>query len=192
MSENNIKKLTLYCLDCVKSTSKNSDFVNLQKNKDNKVIITDLNEFEADNKNIIEIMTKRALNKTTMSIYKGFLILEGARGKDKFYSPLLYCEAELIREGDKIKLQYDEDDMGVNVGLIAALLDNNADIIENTINELLSIENPLQIDFKKVLSGLINNIEGMTITDNEALILAKTPDSVAGVINELKAISELY
>ena len=143
---NNIKKLLLYNLDCVKACGRSSAFNNLKSSKDNKIILTDLMEFEADNKEIIEIMTKWALNKSTMGIYKGSLMLEGVRGRERFYSPLIYCDAELIREGEKIRLNYDEDSMGVNVGLIAGLLENDSEIIENTINQLLEIENPCQID----------------------------------------------
>lgn len=188
---NNTKKLILYCLDCVRACGRSSAFNNLKGNKDNKIIITNNIEFEADNKEINDIMTKYALNKSTMGIYAGRLFLEGERKKEKFYSPLLFTEAELIREGDKIKLQYDKDCMSVNVGLIAALLDKDSDIIEHTINEILNIEEPCKIDFKKVLSGLID-IEGMTIKEENAIILTKTPESVAGLINELKTISELY
>ena len=190
MSENNVKKLSLYCLDCVKATGRASGFNNLKSNKENKIIITDSTEFEADNKEIIEIMTLQALNKSTMSIIKGGLFLEGSRGKDKFYSPLLYSEAELIREGDKIKLLTD-DEMSVNVGLISSLLENDSEKVENIISQLLEIESPEKIDFKKVLSGLIN-LEGLTITNNNAVILAKMPDNICGLVNELKQIAELY
>lgn len=191
MSENNVKKLTLYCLDCVKATGRASGFNNLKSNKENKIIITNDIEFEADDKEITEIMTLQALNKSTMSIIKGGLFLEGQRGKDKFYSPLLYSEAELIREGDKIRLVSDDEGMAVNVGLISSLLENDSEKVENIIGQLLEIENPEKIDFKKVLSGLIN-LEGLTITNDNAVILAKMPENVAGLINELKMISELY
>ena len=186
-----IKKLILYCLDCVKATGRASGFNNLKSNKDNKIIITNDIEFEADNKEIIEIMTLQALNKSTMSIIKGGLFLEGQKGKDKFYSPLLYCEAELKREGDKIILVYDENNISVNVGLISSLLENDSEKVENIISQLLEIENPEKIDFKKVLSGLIN-LEGLTITNDNAIILAKMPENIAGLINELKTIAELY
>lgn len=190
MCNSNVKKLVLYSLDCVKATGRSSGFNNLKSNKENKIIITDLTEFEADNKEITEIMTLQALNKSTMSIIKGGLFLEGQRGKDKFYSPLLYSEAELIREGDKIKLITD-DEMSVNVGLISSLLENDSEKVENIISQLLEIENPEKIDFKKVLSGLIN-LEGLTITNDNAVILARIPDNLAGLISELKQISELY
>ena len=189
---NNIKKLCLYSLDCIKSTSKNSDFTDLKRSKENKVIITDLTEFEADNKDIIDIMTKYALNRSIMGIYAGKLMLIGERGKNRFYSPLLYTEAELVRNGDKVELNHDND-YCINVSLISSLLtDNDSEIVENTIDQLLSIDGDLtKIDFKKVLSGLIN-LDGMIIKDENALILAKTPESVAGVINELRQIADIY
>lgn len=190
MCNSNVKKLVLYCMDCVKATGRASGFNNLKSNKENKIIITNANEFESDDKEIIEMMTLQALNKSTMSIINGGLFLEGSRGRDKFYSPLLYSEAELVREGDKIKLVAD-DDMSINVGLISSLLENDSDIVENTITQLLEIEQPEKIDFKKVLSGLIN-LEGLTITNNNAVILAKMPENIAGMISELKQIAELY
>lgn len=191
MCNSNVKKLVLYCLDCVKATGKASGFNNIKSNKENKIIITDSTEFEADNKEIIEMMTLQALNKSTMSIIKGGLFLEGSRGKDKFYSPLLYSEAELIREGDKIKLVCADDEMSVNVGLISSLLENDSEKVENIISQLLEIENPEKIDFKKVLSGLIN-LDGFEIKEENAVILAKMPENIAGLINELKMIAELY
>lgn len=193
MSNNNIKKLTLYCLDCVKATGKNAAFNNLRGNKENKVIITNDFVFESDNKEIIDILTKYALNKSTMSLFYGSLFIEGEKNKNKYYSPLLFTECELIREGDKITLNYDKDSMSINISVISSLLDNNdSDIIENVINTLLNIDEPLNIDLKKVLSGLIN-LDGLTITENQnAIILTKTPESVAGLVNELKTIAELY
>ena len=187
---NNTKKLLLYSLDCIKATAKNSVFNNIKGNKENKIIITDSKEFKADNKEIIEIMTKYALNKTTMGIYAGALILSGTKGKEQFYSPVLYTDAELVRDGDKIRLVYDEDGMNINVGLIASLLENNEEEIEKVINDLLNIESPEKIDFKKVLSGLIN-MENITIKDEKAIILSKTNESIAGLINELQEIIKL-
>ena len=54
---NNIKKLVLYSLDCVRACGRSSGFNNLKSGKENKIIITDLKEFESDNKEIIEMMT---------------------------------------------------------------------------------------------------------------------------------------
>lgn len=186
MSEN-VKKLCLYCADCVKSS--NRAFNNLKSNKDNKIIYTDDNEFKADNKAIIDIMTLAALNKSTMSIYKGFLFLEGEKGRNKFYSPLLYTPAELIREGEKIILQYD--DICINIGLISSLLENDSDIVENVINQLMEIEEPACVDFESILRGLIN-LDGFEIKKENAIFLSKTAENVAGLINELKKISEYY
>lgn len=193
MSENtsNVKKLCLYCIDCLKASGSSSAFNNLKSNKDNKIIYTNADTFEADNREIIEIMTLQALNKSTMSIIKGDLFLSGKRGRDTFYSPLLYTEAELRRENDIIKLNYDNDNITVNIGLISSLLENDSDIIENTIRQLLEIEEPQNIDFKKVLSGLIN-LNGFTIEEKQAIILAKTPEAISGMLNELKQIAEIY
>lgn len=188
----NVKKLCGYCLDVVKSLGRSSAFNNLKGNKDNKIIITNSFEWDADNKDIVELMTKHVLNKSTMSIIKGALMAEGVIKKDKFYSPLLYCEAELKRDGDKIRLEYDNDNIEINYGLLSSLLDNDSEIIENVVNQLMEIENPEQIDFISVLKGLIPNVNELTIKKENAVILAKSPESVAGLINELKQISEIY
>lgn len=186
-----IKKLCDYCIDCVKSAGRISGFNNLKSDKNNRIIITDATEFEADNKEVVEMMTLYALNRSTMNILRGCLFVEGVKGHNRYYSPLLYTEAELIREDDKIRLLYDEDNVTINIGLISSLLDSDIDIVENTINQLLDIENPEKIDFKKVINGLIN-LEGLTIKDETAVILARLPESTAGLLNELKIISNEY
>ena len=188
MSEN-VKKLCLYCADCVKSS--NRAFNNLKSNKDNKIIYTDSSEFAADDKAIIDMMTLAALNKSTMGIYKGSLFLEGEKGRNKYYSPLLYAPAELVREGDKIILQYDNDNICINIGLISSLLENDSDIVENVINQLMEIEEPACVDFESILRGLIN-LDGFEIKKENAIFLSKTAENVAGLINELKRISEVY
>ena len=119
------------------------------------------------------------------------MILEGTKGKEKYYSPLLYCPAELVRNNDRIILKYDIDEISINVGLIASLLENNEDYIENIINQLIEIERPEQIDFKKVLLGLIN-LDEITIKDETAIILARTPESIAGLVAELRTIADSY
>lgn len=188
MSEN-VKKLCLYCANCVKSS--NRAFNNLKSNKDNKIIYTDSSEFKADDKAIIDMMTLAALNKSTMGIYKGFLFLEGEKGRNKFYSPLLYAPVELIREGEKIILQYDNDNICINISLISSLLENDSDIVENVINQLMEIEEPSSVDFESILRGLIN-LDGFEIKKENAIFLSKTAENVAGLINELKKISEIY
>lgn len=188
----NIKKLTLYCIDCIKACGRSSAFNNLRSNKDNKILITSETSWASDCKEVIEIMTLAALNKSTMSIIKGALMAEGVIKKEKFYSPLLYCEAELKRDGYKIRLEYDNDNIEINYSLLSSLLDNDSEIVENVVNQLMEIENPEQIDFISVLKGLMPNINGLTIKKENAVILAKSPESVAGLINELKQISEIY
>lgn len=188
----NVKKLILYSMDCLRAMGRNSAFNNLKGNKDNKIIVADVEEWQADCKEIVEIMTTQALNKTTMSIYKGMLIAQGEIKKEKFYSPLLYCEAQLIREGDKIKLEYDKDDIEINYGLLSSLLDNDNEIVETVVNQLMNISNPEEVDFLSVLSGLIPSINQLTVKDENVVILAKNAEHIAGMLNELKQISEMY
>ena len=99
---NNIVKLTNYMHDCVRESLKISSFRNLKSCKDNKIIITDLDCFELDNKEIIDLMTLSKLNQSTMDLLQGQYILSGKRGKDVYYTPLLYANADFIRIGDKI------------------------------------------------------------------------------------------
>ena len=186
-----IKKLCLYCLDCIKSSGKNTAFNNLKGNKDNKITITDAEQFKADNKEIIDIMTLQALNKSTMQIFKGYLIAEGTIKNQKYCTPLLYMPAELERNGDKINLICD-DDFEINYSFISSLLDNDVEKVEIIVNQLQQIEEPEKIDFTAVLKGLIPDINKLSIKNKQAVILAKNPENIAGLINELKMISEEY
>ena len=63
--------------------------------------------------------------------------------------------------------------------------------MENVINQLMEIEEPASVDFESILRGLIN-LDGFEIKKENAIFLAKTPENVAGLINELKKISEYY
>lgn len=180
-------KLLNYNLDCIKNIGRNTAFINLKSNKDNIIKVIDNDVFNADNEEIIKIMTKAALNKQAMSLIYSQLILS-----DKgIFSPLLFTNAELIRENDLIKLVLD-DDFKINIGLISSLLENNEELIENTINELLSIDNPETIDFKSVLFGLIPSLKNKEIKEEKTIILAKMPEMNAGLINELKELIKIY
>ena len=184
---NNIKKLCLYAYDCIKSTGKASGFNNL-RSKDNKIIFTSNNIFAPDDKNIIELMVKQALNKSTMSIYKGFYILEN----ENICSPLLYAEASLSRDNkENIILQYDTDNIQFNFNMISQFLDNDDEKIENIVTQLMNIEAPLNIDILKVITGLIPNMNKLK-NKGEAVFLSNNAESIAGVLNELKKISEMY
>lgn len=183
-----IKKLASYCLDCVKYSGRGGAFNNL---KNAKMYITNSDMFKADDKKINEIMMAYALNQGTMSLIYGRLFLEGQQGKSSYYSPLLYTECRLERDGDIIRLKKDEN-FTINVGLIACLLDKDADIIEASMEQLLNIEEPEKIDFKAVLKGIIPDFKGLKITDKNAVILAKMPESTAGLIAELKEIIKNY
>jgi len=192
MSENNVKKLVGYSMDVLKTLGRKSAFNNLKGNKENKIIITNAEEWQADYKEIVEMMTIQALNKTTMTIYKGFYTVEGEIKKEKFYSPLLYCEAQIIREGNKLKLDYDKDDIEINYSLVSSLLDNDDEKIEVIVNQLMDISNPEEIEILSVLSGLIPSINQLNIKKENLVILAKNSEHIAGMLNELKQIYEMY
>lgn len=186
---NNIKKLASYCLDCIKSTGRNDNFLNL-KSKENKIFVTNDNIFEADNKSIIKIMNELEQNKTVMSLYTSKLMLCGCYKNKIYYTPILYNYAELKRTNDKIELIQDEETI-INFSLLASLLDEEEEIIEKVTSDLLEIENLEKVDFKKILAGLIN-IEKLEIKEEKTIILSKTAENIAGLMNELKQIINFY
>ena len=187
MCNSNVKKLCNYMYDCTRQAIKSSSFNNLSNNKENKILITDLTEFAGDDKEIIELMTKHALNGSTMDLLFSDILIKGEKGKNKFYSPLLYSEAKLYREGDKIRLEKEEN-QGLNFGIIANLCEGEEEEIQNIIEQLSNIE---ACDLPTVMNGLLN-MEGMEIIKQNALILAALPNSTAGLLSELKQIAELY
>lgn len=189
MTDNNVKKLCNYMYSCVRESLKSASFRNLNSCKDNKVVVTDKTTFESDDKDILEVMTIHALNKSTMDLLQGELFIEGKHGKDLYFTPLLYSTASLSREGDKITLSI-EDDKSLNIGAISGLLENNEEEIELIISQLNELENP-EINLKKVLEGLIN-MDGLKIVDKKAVILATLPNATAGLLSELKQIAEIY
>lgn len=187
-----IKKLCNYMIDCVKYQGRsNTAFNNLKSNKNNKIVFTPEKVFNGDDKRIVELLTAAQLNKDTMSILYCDMFLIGKNGKNEYFAPVLYADANLIRAGDKIVLETDGE-MIVNIGMLASLFENELSEVENIINQILEIENPEKIDFEKVLRGLIPGLEKMTIRKDNALILAKTPDNIAGILTELKKIAEKY
>ena len=177
---NNIKKLCLYMYDCTRQAIKSASFNNL---KDSDILIIDNDIFNGDDKNIIEIMTKYALNKSSMSLLYSDLFIKG----NKLYTPLLYSEAELIREGDKIRL-ITEEEKTLNIGAVANLMSGEEEKIEAIIEQLLDVE---ACDLPTVMGGLLN-MENVEIIKQRAIILAKLPDSTAGLLNELRTIAEEY
>lgn len=182
-----IKKLCSYMYDCVRQSIKSAAFNNLNSNKDNRVLIIKDDTFRGDDKDIIDIMTKAALNKSTMDLLYSDLFIKGARGKNKFYTPLLYSPAELSRVGNKIKL-YTDGEATLNIGIIANLTDGEEEKIENVIRQLMDVS---ACDLPTVMRGLLN-LDGVQIIKQKTIILARLPDSTAGLLNELKIISNEY
>lgn len=178
MSGNNVKKLCNYMYDCTRQAIKSASFNNLS---DKDILIIDDDIFNGDDKKIIEIMTKYALNKSSMSLLYSDLFIKG----DKLNTPLLYSNAELIREGDKIRLETEEEKT-LNIGAVANLMSGEEEKIEAIAEQLLDVE---ACDLPTVMGGLLN-MDGIEIINQRAIILAKLPDSTAGLLNELKQIAE--
>jgi len=178
-----IKKLLNYQYDCVRQAIKSASFNNLDSNKENKILLVDTDIFNGDNKEIIEIMTKQALNKSTINLLYSELFIKG----NNLYTPLLYSEAQFLREGDKIRLETEEEKT-LNIGAVANLMNGEEEKIEAIIEQLLDVE---ACDLPMVMRGLLN-MGGVEIIQQRAVILAKLPDSTAGLLNELKVISNEY
>ena len=181
-----IRKLINYSLDCVKTIGRSDAFNNLKKDE---ILIIQKDEFSANEKDIVEIMTKYALNRSTMNLLKGKIFIQG----EKINTPLIYCEIALIRENNKIKIEQISD-YTINYSFISSLLKDENEIIENIVEQLNGIDEIEKVDLISILSGLIPSInEKMKIEkDKEAIILTKSPESTAGLINELRLISEAY
>lgn len=179
-----IKTLSNYMYDCIKEEFKSSTFRNLNSNKENRVIEADELIFAGDDADIIEIMTKAELNKTLLNLVYGELFLIGDKGKNVYYTPLIYSDCVLRREGAQIVADV-SDDKTVNVGAISSLiLGDDSEQVENIINQLLDVN---VNDFETVLRGLVD-LSGLEIVDKRAVILAKIPEASAGLLSELKKI----
>ena len=180
MATSNINKLASYCLDCIKYSGRGMAFNNLKKAK----IIPAMEQYRADNKAVIDIMTSYAMASDTMSLIYGCNFLTGSRAKVNYYTPLLYTEARLTRDGSIIRLEHGHD-MSINVGVIAELLQADSDEVESIINDITDIG---ASDVKSVIKGILPDMEGLRIDNKQSIILSKYPESTAGLISELKRI----
>lgn len=181
-----IKKLALYCYDCIREEFKSASFRNLESDKNNIIYETNETIFKGDNENILEIMTKYQLNKSDRALIYGEMFLTGEKGKNKYFTPLIYHNVNIIRENGTLKLVFEDDEPILNVGAISSLLVGNDDNISIIIEQLMETIN--ESDFKGILRGLLN-LEGLNILeDKKAVILAKLPEATAGLLNELQEI----
>ena len=181
-----IKKLALYCYDCIREEFKSSSFRNLKSDKKNIIYETLETTFKNDNENILEIMTKYQLNKSDRALIYGEMFLTGEKGKNKYFTPLIYHNVNIARENGTIKLVFEDDEPILNVGAISSLLKCDDDNISIIIEQLMETIN--ESDFKGILKGLLN-LEGLNILENKkAVILAKLPEATAGLLNELQQI----
>ena len=178
-----IKKLALYCYDCIREEFKSSSFRNLESDKKNIIYETLETTFKNDNENILEIMTKYQLNKSDRALIYGEMFLIG---KNKYFTPLIYRNIDIIRENGVLKIVFQDDEPILNVGAISSLLKCDDDNISIIIEQLMETIN--ESDFKGILRGLLN-LEGLNILeDKKAVILAKLPEATAGLLNELQQI----
>ena len=178
-----IKKLALYCYDCIREEFKSSSFRNLESDKKNIIYETNETTFKNDNENILEIMTKYQLNKSDRALIYGEMFLTG---QNKYFTPLIYRNIEIIRENGALKIVFQDDEPILNVGAISSLLKCDDDNISIIIEQLMETIN--ESDFKGVLRGLVN-LDGLNILEEKkAVILTKLPEATAGLLNELQQI----
>ena len=178
-----IKKLALYCYDCIREEFKSSSFRNLESDKKNIIYETLETTFKNDNENILEIMTKYQLNKSDRALIYGEMFLTG---QNKYFTPLIYRNIYIVRENGALKIVFQDDEPILNVGAISSLLKCDDDNISIIIEQLMETIN--ESDFKGVLRGLVN-LDGLNILeDKKAVILAKLPEATAGLLNELQEI----
>ena len=173
---NNIKKLCLYCLDCIKSTAKGNM-------KAEKTIITIDGVFNADNKEINDLLIKSKLNQSTMSLIYGFkwFIKENN-------TPLLYySDIEIIRESDKIKILFDDDNLTINFNFLASLFDNDIEIVENITEQLTDFTT---IDLKNIDLDLTTYSSTMVYTEVYNMMLQ--PKEYKGKTVKIKGLFATY
>ena len=186
-SSSNVKKLCLYCLDCVKSTST----AKTNNIKSDCMILSDDLIFKSDDKAINELLIKSKLNQSTMQLIYGFKYFI-----KELNTPLLYyTDVEIIRDGDNIRALINDDNLQINFNFLANLFENDIEIIEIITSQLINLSDDdlKNIDFKAVLMGLIGDkLKEYTIINQNALMLVKMPENTAGLINELKQIEKEY
>ena len=190
MSENNVKKLCNYMADSIRECLKSSSFRNLNSCKDNRVIITNETEFLSDNKEVIEVQTLYKLNSATLDLLYAEKFLTGKFKNDVYYTPLIYCNCQIVREDDKLKLEIDNENKSINISALTNLISGNEEQIESVVEDIMSIDN-IELNIEKVLEGLIN-LDGLKIEDKKGIVLARIPDASASMIKELRQIAEMY
>ena len=199
MSENNVKKLCGYMADSIRECLKSSSFRNLNSCKDNRVIITNETEFLSDNKEVIEVQTLYKLNSATLDLLYAEKFLTGKFKNNVYYTPLIYCNCQIVREDDKLKLEIDNENKSINISSknmnvlnkkFFNLISGNEEQIESVVEDIMSIDN-IELNIEKVLEGLIN-LEGLKIEDKKGIVLARIPDASASMIKELRQIAEMY
>jgi hypothetical protein len=187
-----INNMCLYYKDCIREEVKSSSFRNLTGNKDNKLVEVSNNnlKFNLDNEKIIEIMTLSEINKLDRQLIYGEMFITGNINKNVYYTPLRYFDLKLYRQGHHIVGEYDKDNPILNIGAISTLLDNEPELIENSINTLLDYVTSNELE--TVLKSLVD-LKGLRVESNKkAIILAKVPDASAGLIRELDEIAKVY
>jgi len=178
-----VKKICNYLHDCVREEVKSSTFRNLKADKENKWVFIDGDEqvFTSDeesmlidgtNSKLTELMIQSTMNQKDRYLIYGFLFLVGKNGKTKknneFLTPILYAPAKLERDGVYIKLSVLEDNLSLNTGAIAQLIqkedeqetDAMLEGLLNVVPELPLKEEQLNI-FLTTLKSLVPDVEIM-------------------------------
>lgn len=182
-----ITQLAKYCYDCIREEFKSSSFRNLDSDKNNLLFFTNKLSWQADNQEVLEIAMKYELNKTDRALIYGTKFLSGTKGKNKYFTPLVYQNLTIENHGAKLVGHLDNE-LILNVGAISSLLSEDEEQASMIISQLMEVVN--EDVFEKVLTNLVN-LEDFTIDNkSSAVILAKLPDASAGLLNELEKIAE--
>ena len=181
-----ITQLAKYCYDCIREEFKSSSFRNLDSDKNNLLYLTNKLTWQADNQQVLDIAMKYELNKTDRALIYGSKFLTGTKGKNKYFTPLVYQNLTIENQGAKLVGSLDNEKI-LNVGAISSLLSEDEEQASMIISQLMEVIN--KDIFDKVLTNLVN-LENFSIDNkNSAIILTKLPDASAGLLNELEQIA---
>lgn len=171
----NLKKLISYNYDCIREILKSSSFLKLKP--ENVYKLTESMHVPVNNREFNKILNEYKKNKSIYNLLMGKYFI---KTENNIYTPLIYADIDILQSNDNYNINIIHD-YELNINLLVNIIDDNeADYI---INILLNVDNEKKPDILKSFIG--DNIE---ILPESAVILAKLPESTAGILNELKTI----
>ncbi len=171
-----IKKICNYLHDCVREEVKSSTFRNLKTDKDNKWTFLKGDEIafsrfdepqliDGKNHSVTEIMIQSDMNSKEKYLIYGYLFLVGkntkTRKNNEFLTPILYAPAKLTRVGLNIELTILEENISLNTGALA---------------QLIQKEDEAEVD--AMLSGLLDVVPKLPLKEDDLEIFLTTLKSL--------------